>query len=269
VGRPETGENWAEKASCEIAKAMGIPCADYELAVREDQQGVLSRSFIPEGASLFLGNSLLARTVSGYDGSKQFNQLQYTVETVVDVLKRLETFIAPPLGSSITRLRLLDFFAGYLVLDTLIGNTDRHHENWGIIAAAGDNPDDQPKYFLAPTFDHASSLGRSETDQKRELRLGTTDKRATVESYAARARSAFYENGTTQTLLNLDVLARLMKIRPRAVRFWADRVANLSNRKLEIIFHSFETSWISTPAIEFALRMIAFNRRAIGEIANG
>lgn len=269
IGRPGTGENWAEKASCEIAKAMQLPCADYELAVREDQQGVLSRSFIPEGALLFLGNSLLSQTISGYDGSKQFNQLQYTLETVIRILKRLETFISPPLTNSITELRLLDFFVGYIVLDSLIGNTDRHHENWGIITVPASIPDDQPKFFLAPTFDHASSLGRSETDEKRTFRLVTTDSRATVEAYAARARSAFYEEGTTQTLLNSDVLSRLMQIRPRAVHFWADRVASLSNETFTSIFQSFGTSWISEPAIEFAQRMIAFNRAAIGDIANG
>lgn len=269
VGRPGTGENWAEKASCEIAKVMQLPCADYELAIREDQQGVLSRSFIPDGASLFLGNSLLARTISGYDGSKQFNQLKYTLETVVGLLKRLETFIGPPLANGIPRLRLLDFFVGYIVLDTLIGNTDRHHENWGIITASGSNAGDQPQYFLAPTFDHASSLGRSETDEKRLFRLRTADERATVEAYAARARSAFYEEGTTQTLLNSDVLARLKQYRPRAVQFWADQVKNLSDDTFTSIFRSFDSSWISEPAIEFAQRMIAFNRTAIGDIANG
>jgi hypothetical protein len=32
VGRAGTGENWAEKAACEIAKALGLPCAEYHLA---------------------------------------------------------------------------------------------------------------------------------------------------------------------------------------------------------------------------------------------
>ena len=27
----------------------------------------------------------------------------------------------------------LDLFVGYLLLDSLIGNTDRHHENWAIL----------------------------------------------------------------------------------------------------------------------------------------
>ncbi|MGR3220598.1 MAG: hypothetical protein ACUZ8H_12405, partial [Candidatus Anammoxibacter sp.] len=32
IGRPNTGENWSEKASNELAKILGLPCADYQFA---------------------------------------------------------------------------------------------------------------------------------------------------------------------------------------------------------------------------------------------
>jgi serine/threonine protein kinase HipA of HipAB toxin-antitoxin module len=44
-------------------------------------------------------------------------------------------------------------FTGYLVLDALIGHTDRHEENWGVIEGI------TGAKRLAPSFDHASSLG--------------------------------------------------------------------------------------------------------------
>jgi hypothetical protein len=40
---------------------------------------------------------------------------------------------------------------------TLIGNTDRHHENWGILIELQRN---HWRVNVAPSFDHASSLGR-------------------------------------------------------------------------------------------------------------
>ena len=58
------------------------------------------------------------------------------------------------------RLRL----AEYLLLDAVIGNVDRHHENWGIL---GKDVDGSVKGRLAPTFDHASSLGRELLDTGR------------------------------------------------------------------------------------------------------
>jgi hypothetical protein len=57
------------------------------------------------------------------------------------------------------------------MLDALIGNTDRHHENWGLVLQG---TSDHQDLRLAPTFDHASSLGRNETDERREARLGLT-----------------------------------------------------------------------------------------------
>ena len=57
-----------------------------------------------------------------------------------------------------------DLFAGYLMLDALIGNTDRHHENWAIIQAGR-------QYCLAPTFDHASCLGFNLSDAERIDRM--------------------------------------------------------------------------------------------------
>lgn len=43
----------------------------------------------------------------------------------------------------------------------MIGNVDRHHENWGILRKRVDG-----EWYgrLAPTFDHASSLGRELVD---------------------------------------------------------------------------------------------------------
>ncbi len=66
--------------------------------------------------------------------------------------------------------------ASYLVLDALIGNTDRHHENWGFLGQVLVNIDEvseaarlvkQGGYDIAPSFDHASSLGRELPDEKR------------------------------------------------------------------------------------------------------
>ena len=58
---------------------------------------------------------------------------------------------------------MLTQLASYVVLDALIGNTDRHHENWGLLAKI----DGALKLDIAPSFDHASSLGRELHDEKR------------------------------------------------------------------------------------------------------
>ncbi len=49
------------------------------------------------------------------------------------------------------------WWAQTLAFDALIGNTDRHSQNWGFLATAG--ADGQLTYSMAPAFDNGTSLG--------------------------------------------------------------------------------------------------------------
>ena len=62
VGRPGTGENWAEKVASEIAQTVGVPCAKYEFAVWGNKQGVKCQFiFVPETGRLVHGNEVLGK----------------------------------------------------------------------------------------------------------------------------------------------------------------------------------------------------------------
>ena len=58
--------------------------------------------------------------------------------------------------------------AEYVVLDAQIGNTDRHHENWGVLV---DLSEESVRLTVAPSFDHAYSLGRELRDTRRDWLL--------------------------------------------------------------------------------------------------
>lgn len=176
-GREGTGEDWAEKIACELCSLIDLPHAHYELAKFRDRRCVLSPSIIEPGGRLILGNELINRTSRDYDGALTYEQKEHTVSRV---LAALLTF------TKSTYRRTWHQFIGYLMLDAWIGNTDRHHENWGLV-----NGVDQV-VRLAPTFDHASSLGRELTDEIRENRLNTKDNRYSVEAFSNKARSALY-----------------------------------------------------------------------------
>lgn len=60
---------------------------------------------------------------------------------------------------------------GYLMLDVLIGNQDRHDENWAIII----NEVTKDTY-LSPSYDHSAGLARGLSDQEGEEKLKTKDK---------------------------------------------------------------------------------------------
>ncbi|WP_052664772.1 HipA domain-containing protein [Nitriliruptor alkaliphilus] len=176
------GEDWAEKLAAEVAVALRLPAAEVELAVRPFAQGlprgVLSRYMLPEGHALTHGNELLGGRVAGYAQSRTGEVPGYTVATCMEAL---DAFDVTPNAEVPDGADARFLFAGYLVLDALVANTDRHHENWGVVQTLGRPP------YIAPTFDHASSLGFQEP-QDRKQRLLDIDSAA---GWTTRARTKF------------------------------------------------------------------------------
>ncbi|MEH1834734.1 MAG: HipA-like protein [Nostoc sp.] len=85
--RPNTAEDWAEKIAAELCELLGLPHADYELAVYNGDNGIVSPSFLPPqpGAILSLGNEVLARIVSNYPQDSK-DLFQHTIDNVFNVI---------------------------------------------------------------------------------------------------------------------------------------------------------------------------------------
>ncbi len=253
-GRPGTGENWSEKVCCEIARQLGLPHAEYDLALWRDRMGVASPSLVPEGDRLILGNELLTKFIEKYEATAS----QHTLRRVVAVLHNpsIEVPIGwcrpPEIASAVS------VFVGYLLLDALVGNQDRHHENWGLIISMGRG------LTLAPTFDHASSLGRNETDENRIERLTTKDKGHSMEAYVARARSGLYETHTsTRSMTTLDAFMEGAKIDTNAGRYWLGQLAALQPHVFREMLDQIPDDWISSAARDFAFTMLEINRHRL------
>jgi hypothetical protein len=190
VGRQGTGENWAEKVAAELAGLLGVPHACYDLATWKGKYGVLSPSIVPENGRLIPGNELLALIHSGYPGREVRRVREHTL-TRIHALLSQSTIATPPNWEPPSRSvsNAWDLFLGYLLLDAWIANQDRHHENWGLVHHMG-------QLYLAPSYDHAASLGQNETDEKRLIRLTTRDMRQHISAYVSKARSAIYDSKT-------------------------------------------------------------------------
>lgn len=122
--------------------------------------------------------------------------------------------------------------AGYLALDALVGNTDRHHENWGIVLAA--QTDKTGKVTLvgemAPTFDHASSLGRELLDEARERRLAE----GTIERYIRKARGGIFREPTDRHGMSPLVAAEMLaELHPDFFKPWQARIGEIEDGFVE------------------------------------
>jgi HipA-like C-terminal domain len=249
--RSNTGEDWSEKIAAELAQLLGLPHASYELATWDQKAGTISPVMIPEDCTLIHGNDILARVVSNYPRYQGYAVSQHTLDTVLQVMT--SSIVQMPLNwthpDGITTA--LDTFVGYLLLDAWIGNSDRHHENWGLVATV------ESSVHLAPTYDHASSLGRELLDEKRRERIDNDS----VTTYINRARSAFYaQSGDKKALPTLDVFFQAAQRDPNAAMIWLNQLENISSTDLRELLTRIPSERISTVALEFAHQILNINR---------
>jgi hypothetical protein len=275
-----TGEHWAEVVAANVAQTLGIPHAEVRLAQRGIIIGSIARDFrgdLGRRPELVLGNTLLATKIADYDRRAAKPPL-HTVDAVLDLLTDPD-IAPPPCDEPLSRIATArGFFVGYLLLDALVGNTDRHHENWGLIVRRwedhvvasqtmqfGGNYQDalnRVSWELAPTFDHASSLGRDIDDATRERRLAGRDPRFTVEHYCARGRSPlFTATSPPRQLTTREALARAIEILPEAGACWLDRLASVSPEQFDAPVDALPPSVASDSARGFAKAVLASNRK--------
>lgn len=251
--REGTGEHWSEKIAAEIGRVLGIPCAEVELATCDGLPGSATRRFFEDGSvTLVHGNELLQQIDDSYPKAQLRGVSQHTVDAVLD---RLDG-VLPPTKSSGDLECAADWFVGYLLLDAVVVNSDRHHENWGILQF----PEGVRR--LAPSYDHASSLGRELTDERRQQRLHTNDEWFTVAHYASRARSPIYaEAGASRPLHPSDAFLLAGARRPKARDAWLERLRGTSVEAFERIVTRVPAPVMSEPAQEFALAVLQFTRQ--------
>lgn len=255
--REATGEDWAEKIAAELCAVLGLPHASYELAEWQGHRGVITPTFNPAEGRLVFGNELLEYAFAGYDTAPRHRRQHHTVGRVFALLGSQS--IRSPYGWECPRqlTSAAAVFTGYLMLDVLIGNQDRHDENWGILTL------DRSAY-LQPTFDHASSLGRNETTVARKDRLETRDTNRSMERYIARATSALYGPGlVTRPLSTIDAFLAAGKHDPVASTYWLDQLRLVTNQDLMSIVSRVSLERMDETAKIFALRMLELNKQRL------
>ena len=251
--RPCKGEHWAEKIAAEAARCLDIDHANVELAIFRDTPGSVTESFTQNRLALFHGNQLLELTVQDYDPEMKYYQTFHTLENIWHTLERVSI---EPEGVRNAKLR----FAEYLILDAVIGNTDRHHENWGLL-------DDGCQRKLAPSFDHASSLGRELSDTRRDRVLTE----GSIRAYSGKAPGGIYwseegRNGPSP----LELVRRAVIVRPDIYHdYFRPGLLKLEmlteNNILEIV-NRVPADWMTDSQRAFAVALMRYNLEQLSEL---
>lgn len=282
--RPGTGEHWAEKIAAEIGNLAGINCARVELArcqgqlvefgqtaahegghwqTCQNQLVTVCESFIPSEQSeddsvdidvhTLHGYEILEMFIEGYDTSQRFGQREHSVKNIVSAMTQLMGI------GSLNPMPLWDMelkaLASYALLDGLIGNTDRHHENW--MAAYIIVDQDNVRLEVPPSYDHASSLGRELTDERRR-RILEAD---AMLNYLYRGRGGVFVDRNRRRALSPLRLARLLcRWLPDFTRETLARIAEVSDSQIRETVNRVPPVFMSDIAKEFAHKAIVTGR---------
>lgn len=147
---------WIEILSYRLGSSIGVPVPPAFVAfdTDNDSAGALIEWFYGgsnSGPQRFIpGGDYMQRLIVDYDRKRG---KKHNFETLLILCKALEKNITFK-GS------WLAYWAKALTFDALIGNADRHHDNWGIIQTMSDSDNSVIESIeFSPVFDNGSSMG--------------------------------------------------------------------------------------------------------------
>jgi hypothetical protein len=254
IGRPNTGEHWAEVVVARIAGYFGIPHVRYDLAY-DGRLGVATPSLVQNhrATRLIHGNELLARSFQAYPADQSKPGAAYNLRDIYQALspyKGLREYDAPT------------EFGLYLFLDTLVANQDRHHENWGLLEMA------DTSRVLAPTFDHAASLACRLTNSERTRRLNTRDDGFSIDTFTRRAKSWFYpDRDGTRRLSTIEAFRLWVGYMKReAISGVYRQLEQIDESTWAVMFQDLNQDGITEMEQAFATRLLAVNRSRLIDV---
>ena len=255
------GGDWAEAAASHLAGLVRIPAARVVLAMRLDEathvmmQGSISLNLAPPLFDLQEGQQFLDR-FPGYvhQSGRAGGHPGHSLENIREVLDGAH----PPPGCLLPfDATAFDVFAGYLMLDAWIANTDRHDNNWSILRHMTEQV--RPNY-LCGSYDHASSLGFAELDHRRVQRLASD---AQMRRWCERGFAFCFEHEPGRPVPTLvDTAKRALEMAaPGARDHWLARLDAVRDADVREIL--FAIAGLSAPARNFAVRVLEINRRRV------
>lgn len=157
-GRPRHPDQyWAELIAFRIGRLMGLTLPPVFVAIdsERNEPGTLNEWFMGYPGDgderYFPGGDYMQRRIPGYDREKG---KQHNLATIIEISRILER------GKWLTH-DWRRYWGLCLCFDALIGNTDRHQENWGLIWS-----EEGPVARFTPYFDNGTSLGHELLPEK-------------------------------------------------------------------------------------------------------
>jgi hypothetical protein len=152
-----------------------------------------------------------------------------------------------------------NYWARTLAFDSLIGNTDRHQDNWGVIINPINN-----EMHIAPVFDNGTSLGHEIS----AVKFNIYDEYGQLERYVSRGWHHMKWSLTDETsMLHLDMLQRLASKYPDTRLIMLESLSKVNEEtfsKILATLVAFDVPVkLTTERADFMLKLIQYRHKRL------
>lgn len=247
------GDDWAEKVTTELARLLGVPCAQVELAVRNGDRGTISLDLAPTYWERQSGAVVLSGLVQNYQPGYT-NPPGRPGHSLANIHQILASCNPPPGCDLPASFDGFSAFSGYTLLDAWVANRDRHDENWAVL-----RPPEGSSIALCGSYDHGSTLGFNLQDGYRASCL----EKGTVEQWAARGTAYRFEHDRSIGPVSLVDLAgdALDLAGYDEYRHWTCQLQKVSAADVYEVVES--VPGLSEVTRNFVLELLCINQRRL------
>ena len=232
-------EACSEKMSYEIAKVLDYPCAHIELA--EDENGilgVLNYDFIKE-------NTIHRDAVFYLDKENSNREEFYTISNINKCLDELDK-------------NLFSDFLKIMVFDALVGETDRHEENFGILEY------NDGIYKLSSLYDNGCNLLRYFKDFKYAKKY--YNNKNEFYKYVKRPKSLIYKEDSKSKYNLIELVMELYKRFPKEIEKEIKNLDKLTDNKIEEIVNKIPDTLLTNKHKEYIIIFVKERKKMLQNI---
>jgi hypothetical protein len=249
---------WVEILAHLLGNEMSIPVPQAFVAYDKQQCGALISWFLES-------NEILEESIPGGDYCQQYIQnfdrkkgTQHNFETIVKIFSDLHEKFFPFLNDWLT------YWAKAFVFDALIGNTDRHQDNWSVIKTISKDEKRQLiNMRISPVFDNGTSMGYEIAAKKLHL---FRDKR--LEQYVGQGwHHIKWERDDTDRIGHKELLLKLSNGYPETHQIMLDCLKKVNTKTFETILNylcAFDVPVrLTHERAAFMLRLLEFRHKLL------
>lgn len=233
-----TSEACSEKMSYEIAQVLGYKCAKIELATDENGKlGVLNYWFTDN-----MDNH--TDIVSYFNTSEPKRNQFYTVSNIKKVLDEIDC-------------TLFYDFIKIMIFDALVGEQDRHEENWGILKQ-------EDNYEISPLYDNGDDLLNKFKDQVYAEKYYSKQK--DFNAYIRNSRTLIYKEDNKTKYKHFELIKYLNNLYHTNVQKEINNLNKLTNKKIEEIVNKVPDNLLTEMHKEYIIDYLKKRRNILLDI---